>query len=59
MEKKVVDVESLFDSERLDTVVKDGVAVAEGLVDWVVGVFIGALEMRQSCTPFFKNRAVK
>ena len=49
VEKRVVDVESFFDGERLDAVVKDGVAVVEGLVDGVVGVFVGALEMRQSC----------
>ncbi len=47
VEKRVVDVEPLFDSEGLDAVVKNGVAVVEGLVDGILGVFVGALEMRK------------
>ena len=48
VQKRIVDIEPLFDEGRLDAVVEDGVAVVESLIDGVLGVFVRALEVRES-----------
>ncbi len=42
MQKRIVDIEPLFDEGRLNAVVEDGIAVVESLIDRVFGVFVSA-----------------